>query len=473
MSAWLSLDNRQIGQRVECEHSRITIGHSVDCDLILQSPAVGRLHAVITREGGGVFIEDMSTRNGTWLNDKRIEGRVQIQTGDMIRIADIYLQCHFKIELPPPSFEQNDASLEDELLEDELDPAEAERNIQESESATNRALLLEVLHEAHQQIHYYEHDRRLAADTQQSLLSRSNIQIAGYDIFLHINQANKVGGDVCDCLTLPDGRKLLYVADIAGKSTPAALLAAWLVAEVRLVMGSTSDLLAAMARINADFPLDAGRFATMLAVVIDPTSDSIAMINAGSAPALLYRGRTGAVENATADEACGLPLGITVEPAFEYKMEVVSLQPDDQIILYTDGITEQLDAQMRQLFGRAGIVNAIGAPGLSCREVGERILASFREFLAGNRPTDDQILVCLGRSSRFRDSQASKPSSAAVQHLKELRRFQIETWGQIDPAIIGRVVSGTATPEEMQVVEREIRSHPELGRMIEILRHLD
>ena len=61
--------------RFELDGDRAVIGRSADCEVPLDVPAVSRRHAAILRESGDFFVEDLQSRNGTFLNDERVVDR--------------------------------------------------------------------------------------------------------------------------------------------------------------------------------------------------------------------------------------------------------------------------------------------------------------------------------------------------------------------------------------------------------------
>ncbi|HEY5677969.1 MAG TPA: FHA domain-containing protein, partial [Myxococcales bacterium] len=74
---------------------RFLIGRGKHCDLVIHSGKVSREHAVITRQGGDWFIEDLGSSNGTWFEKRRITRR-QIQEGDEYYISAEKLSCSFR-----------------------------------------------------------------------------------------------------------------------------------------------------------------------------------------------------------------------------------------------------------------------------------------------------------------------------------------------------------------------------------------
>jgi hypothetical protein len=82
------------GKRFELKAERSIIGRSADCDVPLDVAAVSRRHAALVREGEQYFVEDLHSRNGTFLNDKRVEDRAQLEDGDQLVICDQAFRFH-------------------------------------------------------------------------------------------------------------------------------------------------------------------------------------------------------------------------------------------------------------------------------------------------------------------------------------------------------------------------------------------
>jgi hypothetical protein len=67
---------------------RLVIGRDPDCDIVLPGGGVARKHAEIVREKGGYALIDLGSRNGTSVNNQRVQGRVSLWDGDRIQITD-------------------------------------------------------------------------------------------------------------------------------------------------------------------------------------------------------------------------------------------------------------------------------------------------------------------------------------------------------------------------------------------------
>ena len=75
------------GQRWSLESEVLTIGRSADCEITLPERPVSRYHARVRRQGDRYVIEDLGSKNGTYLNGTLVHGSATIQDGDEIQIA--------------------------------------------------------------------------------------------------------------------------------------------------------------------------------------------------------------------------------------------------------------------------------------------------------------------------------------------------------------------------------------------------
>jgi serine phosphatase RsbU (regulator of sigma subunit) len=71
------------------DSDRAVLGRHPDCDIVLDAASVSRQHAQIVREGANFYIEDLHSRNGTFVNGQLIEGRRQLLDGDRLKICDL------------------------------------------------------------------------------------------------------------------------------------------------------------------------------------------------------------------------------------------------------------------------------------------------------------------------------------------------------------------------------------------------
>jgi serine phosphatase RsbU (regulator of sigma subunit) len=93
------------GKQFDLEGSRSVLGRSPECEVVLDVAAVSRRHAVVTKEEDRFFIEDMGSRNGTFVNGQRVMDRAPLRDGDQVLICDMLLEFHhhaFPVESEGP-----------------------------------------------------------------------------------------------------------------------------------------------------------------------------------------------------------------------------------------------------------------------------------------------------------------------------------------------------------------------------------
>ena len=78
---------------------RVVVGRHPDCDIIVDAPSVSRQHAAISEINGVHYVEDLRSRNGTYVNDRLIPSRVRLNDRDELRICDVVLQFRRNREL--------------------------------------------------------------------------------------------------------------------------------------------------------------------------------------------------------------------------------------------------------------------------------------------------------------------------------------------------------------------------------------
>ncbi len=87
------------GQVIPLARPAVILGRHPDCDIVLDLGPVSRQHARVLQIGSEYYIEDLHSRNGTFVNDERLEGRRRLVENDQIRICDVVFSFH--LETPP------------------------------------------------------------------------------------------------------------------------------------------------------------------------------------------------------------------------------------------------------------------------------------------------------------------------------------------------------------------------------------
>jgi serine phosphatase RsbU (regulator of sigma subunit)/pSer/pThr/pTyr-binding forkhead associated (FHA) protein len=241
-----------------------------------------------------------------------------------------------------------------------------------------------------------ERDLKLAHQVQMSFLPKKPPQLKGYDFFAHYESAQEVGGDYYDFIPLPGPRLGIAIGDVAGKGVPAALLMAKVSSDARFCMLTEKNMADFIYRLNEQMQ-EAGlldRFVTLAAGLLEPETHRVTFVNAGHMAPLIFRAATGKIEDGTAKEITGFPLGVA--DGIPFQATVVELQPGDTVALYTDGVTEaknkqELDFNIENT--RAAMLS--GPPNPTA--VGQRLVAAVKQHALGCKQHDDITIVCFGR----------------------------------------------------------------------------
>jgi serine phosphatase RsbU (regulator of sigma subunit) len=234
---------------------------------------------------------------------------------------------------------------------------------------------------------------RFAAQIQANLLPKAAPSIEGYEIAGKTIPAQIVGGDCFDFIAMDDSRWAICLADVSGKGLPASLLMANLQATIRgqtLVSSSASECVDRCNRLLHQC-VDMGRFATLFYAILEPASGELRYCNAGHNPPIVFRGGKPELRL----ERGGPVLGILGTGGFEEA--VVSLQPGDLLVAYSDGITEA-GSEDEGKFGQQRLQGVVSEhhdePALV---VIEEITAAVEGFSRSSDQGDDMTLVVVRR----------------------------------------------------------------------------
>lgn len=235
-------------------------------------------------------------------------------------------------------------------------------------------------------------DLEIAREIQTWLVPSAPPEVAGADIAFATRPQNSVAGDYYDAF-YPDERRdrlVMVVADVAGKSVPAALLMATLQASLRTIAGEgvpVAELVTRLNRYASAYSLDGRRFTTAVVCDYDPATRRLTYVNAGHNPPIL-RHANGTCE---ALEVGGLPLGIKL--GAEYQTATLELRPGDALIFFTDGVVEAFNESGEE-FGNSRWQGAIrGLPDWSAQETLQFLMRRVDEFVGATRQSDD--ITCL------------------------------------------------------------------------------
>ncbi len=243
-------------------------------------------------------------------------------------------------------------------------------------------------------------DLQIAKEIQTWLLPANPPQVPGLEIAFATRAANTVAGDYYDVFSRPSssspgGTFLIAIADVAGKSVPAAMLMATFQASLKTLAntaGSLTDLVGRMNTYACTNSQNGRRFTTTFLAEYDPASRSLTYVNAGHNAPILRR-QTGAIERL---QAGGIPLGI--EQNVPYESGTVTLQSGDWLVIFTDGVIEAENVRAEE-YGEVRLLTMLHANvAVAPQMLLNTIMLDLDRFV-GNAPQHDDVTLMLLKAS--------------------------------------------------------------------------
>lgn len=242
----------------------------------------------------------------------------------------------------------------------------------------------------------YQRELALAGSVQASFFPSKPPDVAGWQISMTLKPAKETSGDYYDVFKLQDGNVAILVGDVVDKGAAAALYMALSWTLIRTYaedfpLEPERALDAVNRRIISD--TDATRFVTVFLGILDPITGRLVYCNAGHNPPLLLRSHDHKdIEKLT---KTGTPLGMLEDQ--KWAKGIVELEPQDLIVLYSDGVTEAENSH-GEFFQEDRLVKTVKRVKKRKAEiVQEAILETIHTFMEGAPQSDDIALVVLLR----------------------------------------------------------------------------
>ena len=220
-----------------------------------------------------------------------------------------------------------------------------------------------------------------------------------YDLFATMEAAKEVGGDFFDFYMMDEDRLAITVADVSGKGVPAAMfmvISKTVLKNTALSTDSEEDFGLAMERTNLQLCEDNEEmmFVTIFFGVLNLKTGEFVYVNGGHNPPLIGRAQGEAVDwHFIRDEKKTHMVGV-IEDA-QYKEKRLTLVPGDMLYLYTDGVTEAMDAE-KNLYTEERLqetLNRVGTPDVSAKDVLAAIRADIDAHAGGAEQSDDITML--------------------------------------------------------------------------------
>ncbi|PZR77021.1 MAG: hypothetical protein DLM52_05255 [Chthoniobacterales bacterium] len=244
-----------------------------------------------------------------------------------------------------------------------------------------------------------DHDLEIARDIQRILLPDQSPQIAGFDIAGLNIPARQVSGDYFDYIRVDEHRLGVAIADVSGKGVPASLIMAICRSVLRSQATGNESPATVLQAVNRQLYPDIKEdmFISMAYLVLDHANGAVTLARAGHDAPLLYRRVT---QNIDPLKPPGMAMGIDSGSVFDRVTNdfAIRLERDDCIVLYTDGVTEALDADGNE-FGFERMtqsVRASAADGASA--ILTRLIDDLRSFVGAQPQNDDITLIAIRKT---------------------------------------------------------------------------
>jgi serine phosphatase RsbU (regulator of sigma subunit)/anti-sigma regulatory factor (Ser/Thr protein kinase) len=292
-----------------------------------------------------------------------------------------------------------------------------------------------------------DQELKVAQIIQQQFLPDDLPDLPTWHVAAFYRPARTIGGDFYDFISMPDGRVMVVVGDVTDKGVPAALVMASTHALLRETGSRLSSPGEVLARVNdllcTDIP--AHMFVTCLVLVIDSDTGHVEFANAGHN--LPYvRALDGTVREL---RATGMPLGLM--PGLSYDEATATIAPGEQVLLYSDGLTEQHNPA-GEMFGFDRTAEVVGKAG-SAAELADLCVSELHAFTGPDVEQEDDItMVALERAAgaAYSDTDtealtAEATAATVTTDGDELARFSVasetgnerEVVRQVEEAVAG------------------------------------
>lgn len=260
-----------------------------------------------------------------------------------------------------------------------------------SQFATQVAIALENarLHREALEKQAMERELEVAATIQRDILPRSVPIVEGFDLSALSRPARQLGGDY-HAFIAREGGLSVCVADVSGKSVPAAILVSAFHAALQLLFDEDRDLGSIATEINRHIHRwsSENKFITLVLATIDRAAGSVRYVNAGHNPMFIVT-----PQGTEMLSSHGLPVGIMSHS--RYEVQTHPIPPGAMLAIYTDGITEAENGAGEE-FGADRLQQVLQAhSALSCDGTRDAVTRAVDQFVGETAQKDDQTMVLV------------------------------------------------------------------------------
>lgn len=241
------------------------------------------------------------------------------------------------------------------------------------------------------------HELAIGQKIQSGFLPETTPKIDNYEIGVKYKPAKEVSGDFYDVFQLPNGNYAFVMSDICDKGVGAALFMALIRSLIRAYSTTKNiavDNVDKIVNITHNYILDNhskdSMFATLFIAELNPESGSLKYINAGHNPPIVLKGLKIKEKLMPSGPAVG------IMPGIEYSSSETTIEPDDTLITFTDGVPEAANAD-GDLYTDERFQEFIQTDFGSIQNLVDNIESEISGFVEGAKQSDDISILAVKR----------------------------------------------------------------------------
>lgn len=257
-----------------------------------------------------------------------------------------------------------------------------------------------------------------------------------FDIYASMTPAKEVGGDFYDFYFVNENTLAFLIADVSGKGIPAAMFMMTAKTLIKNLAETGISVEAVFTRANEELCQmnDAGMFVTAWMGEINLQTGLLSFVNAGHNPPLVKRSN---VEFEYLKARSGLVLAGM--EGIKYRKNEIQLMPGDKVYLYTDGVTEATNRNIK-LYGEERLLNTLNKADLTdCKSICEDVYKSVNKFVNTAEQFDDITMLSFALNELDGYNELTViPTTESISRVTEF----VENWmlkTKIEKKIINKV----------------------------------
>ena len=245
-------------------------------------------------------------------------------------------------------------------------------------------------------------DIELASNIQGLLLPSKFPASRNIEFAAHYTPAQKIGGDLYDVFAIDENRIGVAIADVSGKGISASILMAICQTNLRHLSRQKDSPAKVLSAINAQMESSMRRdmFITIVYAIIDQAAQTITFARAGHEQPFFYHRSSDGSSRVETIQSEGMALGMVPPEIFDLtiKDKTVPFTKDDALILYTDGVTESVNASGEEYSGER-LTQTFKAHGnSSAQSILNHIIDSVHHFSGDEGQPYDLTLIAIKHS---------------------------------------------------------------------------